>query len=297
MLLMNQYKQFIIYISITLILISIFIMPVEAYSEAQPEMQVHFIDVGQGDSMLIQTPSNKNILIDAGPPESGKKVVHYLKTHQIKKIDLLIATHPDIDHIGGLPQVMKSIKVSEILDSGKVHSTKTYARYLYQIRSQAIPVKIAKQNKKIKIDPLLDIRILNSSGKSKNNNQSSIALKLTYQDIDFLLMSDVEREQEKELMDKFNLQAEIIKVAHHGSNTSTSYGFLKHVKPKVAVLTYSKTNDFGHPVNRVIDNLYKMNALIYSTAAFGDVVITTDGKDYFVIPKRSPAEGILDKAN
>lgn len=295
MLIMSHFKQ----ISIIMIIISLLVVPTStAYSEAKPEMQVHFIDVGQGDSMLIQTPSNKNILIDAGPPKSGKRVVDYLKKHHIKKIDLLIATHPDIDHIGGLPLVMKSIKVSEILDSGKIHSTKTYARYLYQIRKHTIPIKIAKQNEKIKVDPLLDIRILNSSGESKNNNQSSIALKLTYGDVDFLLMSDVEREQEQALMDTFNLQAEIMKVAHHGSNTSTSFDFLKHVKPEVAVLTYSKTNDFGHPVNRVIENLYKIDAMIYSTAAFGNVVITTDGKDYFVIPEKNPAlEGILEKAN
>ncbi|MBM7601960.1 beta-lactamase superfamily II metal-dependent hydrolase [Virgibacillus halotolerans] len=294
---MNLFRQLSISITIFMIIISFFIMPASTYSEAQPEMQVHFIDVGQGDSMLIQTPSNKNILIDAGPPKSGKRVVNYLKKHHIKEIDLLIATHPDIDHIGGLPLVMKSVKVDQILDSGKMHSTKTYAKYLYQIRAQAIPFKIAKQKEKIEVDPLLDIRILNSSGQSKNNNQSSIALKLTYGDIDFLLMSDVEREQEKELLDKFDLEAEIIKVAHHGSNTSTSAEFLKHVKPKVAMLTYSKTNDFGHPVNRVIENLYKMDALIYSTAAFGNVVITTDGKDYFVIPEKNPAEGILEKAN
>jgi beta-lactamase superfamily II metal-dependent hydrolase len=278
-------------------IISILIIPTTTFSEAQPEMQVHFIDVGQGDSMLIQTPSNKNILIDAGPPKSGKKVVNYLKKHHINKIDLLIATHPDIDHIGGLPTVMKSVNVDQILDSGKMHSTKTYARYLYQIRAQAIPFKIAKQNHKIKIDPLLDIRILNSSGTSKNNNQSSIALKITYGNIDFLLMSDVERAQEKELLDKFDLNAEIIKVAHHGSNTSTSAEFLKRVKPEVAMLTYSKTNDFGHPVNRVIENLYRMDALIYSTAAFGDVVITTDGKDYFVIPEKNPSDAVLEKAN
>lgn len=291
---MNQFKQ----LSILMIIISLFIIPATTvHGEAHPQMVVHFIDVGQGDSMLIQTPSNKNILIDGGPPESGKKVVNYLKKQHIKKIDLLIATHPDIDHIGGLPQVMKSIEVNEILDSGKIHSTKTYAKYLYQIRKHAIPIKIAKQNQKIKLDPLLDIRVLNSSGKSKNNNQSSIALKLTYRDVDFLLMSDVEREQEKKLLDKFNLQAEIIKVAHHGSNTSTSFDFLKHVQPKIAMLTYSKTNDYGHPVNRVIKNLYKIDALIYSTAAFGNVVVITDGEDFFVSPEKNPMQGLLKKAN
>lgn len=276
---------------------TLFLTQAPIYSAENPEMDVHFIDVGQGDSILIETPSNKTILIDGGPPESGKKVVSYLEKRNIDKIDLLIATHPDIDHIGGLSHVIKNIKVSKILDSGKIHSTKTYARYLYQVRKHNIPIYIAKQNEEVKVDPLLKIQILNTSGKNKTNNQSSIALKVSYQEIDFLLMSDVERKQEKKLQERFNLEAEIMKVAHHGSNTSTSLEFLKHVKPKVAVLTYSKSNDFGHPVNRVIENLYKINALIYSTAAFGNVVITTDGKDYFVIPEKNPAEGILKRVN
>jgi beta-lactamase superfamily II metal-dependent hydrolase len=260
------------------------------------DMQVHFIDVGQGDSMLIQTPSDKTILIDGGPPEAGDKVVSYLKEQQIESIDLLIATHPDIDHIGGLPHVMKGIQVNHILDSGKLHTTRTYANYLQQIRKQNIPVQIAMENEKIKVDPELTILVLNTYGATKTNNQSSIALKLTYEEVDFLLMSDIEMEQEKELMEEHDLQAEIIKVAHHGSNTSTSYPFLREVNPETALLTYSAENDYGHPVDRVIDNLNKINATIYSTAAFGDVVIRTDGKSYVVLPDENPFHRMIKSA-
>lgn len=160
-------------------------------------MEVHFINVGQGDSIYIKTPNKKHILIDGGPPMAGKKVVRYLKGLGIDKIDLMIATHPDRDHIGGLPAVMKEFKVKEILDSGKLHITRAYANYINEVRKQEIPLKVAKAGKELPIDTLLDIRILNARGKHKNNNQSSIALKLSYNDIDFLLLGDIEDAQEK----------------------------------------------------------------------------------------------------
>lgn len=258
----------------------------------QANMDVHFIDVGQGDSILVQTPSDKNILIDGGPPEAGKEVVAFLEDHNVKKIDLLIATHPDIDHIGGLTRVLKSFEVERIIDSGKLHSTKTYAKYISQILKQRIPVEIAKQNALIKIDPLFKVRILNTHTGNKDNNESSIALKISFKETDFLLMGDVEKEQEKKLLKKYNLQSEIIKVAHHGSSTSTSTEFLEEVNPELAILTYSEKNDYGHPVDRVIENLIKVNAAIYSTAVFGDITISTDGESYVIIAEKNPTDNL-----
>lgn len=281
---------------ILFLLLFSFYPQIQVSAESQKVMDVHFIDVGQGDSIFIITPSDKTILIDGGPPEAGKKVAAYLEERNIEKIDLLIATHPDIDHIGGLPHIMKSFKISQVLDSGKLYSTKTYGKYLNQIWKEDIPVKIARKNEQVKIDPLLDIKILNSYEKNKNNNQSSIVLKISYKEIDFLLMSDVEMEQEKVLLKRQDLQSEIIKVAHHGSNTSTSLGFLKEVAPQAAILTYSIENDYGHPVDRVIENLYKVNATIYSTANYGDVVIRTNGNNYYILPQRSPINNLKQEA-
>ncbi|RIU88788.1 ComEC/Rec2 family competence protein [Oceanobacillus picturae] len=270
-------------------------LPVSA--EVKPGLlKVHFLDVGQGDSILMNTPSGKNILIDGGPPGSGKKIIAYLKEKQINRIDLLITTHPDIDHIGGLPQVLKKVKVKQVVDSGKLHTTRTYAKYIQQIIKHDIPVRLAEKNELLRIDPLLTIRILNTYGNSKNNNQSSIALKVTYDDIDLLLMSDVEMKQEKEFLKSYDVNAEIIKVAHHGSNTSSSLDFLKAVSPETAILTYSIENDYGHPVDRVIRNLYKVKSDIYSTAVFGDLEIRSDGKSYLVLPSRDPLSNIRKEA-
>lgn len=271
------------------------ISPLPAQGMTGELMQVHFIDVGQGDSILIETPADKTILIDGGPPDAGKTVVNYLKSMNIETIDLLIATHPDIDHIGGLPHVMKTFDVRQVIDSGKLHTTNTYTKYINEIWNREIPVEIANENETINIDPLMELKILNSYDKRKNTNQSSLVMKITYGEIDFLLMGDVEMEQEHELMNEHNVQAEILKVAHHGSNTSTSRKFLQKVNPQIAMLTYSAENDYGHPVNRVIENLHKQGISIYSTAAYGNVVLATDGVNYMIIPERTPF-GSLEKA-
>lgn len=264
------------------------------YAQEQAEMNVHFIDVGQGDSILIQTPSNKNILIDGGPPEAGKKVVSYLKDHNINNIDLLIATHPDIDHIGGLLHVMQKIKVNQLIDSGKFYTTRTYTKYINQIHQQKIPMITVKQNERIHIDPLLHIQVLNAYERKKNNNQSSIVLKVQFNDISFLFMSDVENKQEKKMIEKYDLQADFVKIAHHGSRTSSSLPFLQAVNPEVALITYSKENDYGHPVSQVIKNLDRLNTMIYSTAVYGDIMISTDGTSYFIHPDKSPIDGLLE---
>ncbi|WP_242985956.1 ComEC/Rec2 family competence protein [Oceanobacillus zhaokaii] len=261
-------------------------------SDSKSELEVHFIDVGQGDSILIQTPTEKTILIDGGPPKAGKRVVDYLNKLGIKQIDLLIATHPDVDHIGGLKKVMKEVAVKQVIDSGKLHFTNTYASYALEIRKQGIPIKVAKINEPILLDPDVKIKVLNANSKNKTNNQSSLVLKVSYKEVDFLLMGDVEMEQEKTLLEKHNLEAEIVKIAHHGSDTSTSYQFLHEVNPQIAILTYRIGNDYGHPVERVIDNLDRIDAQIYSTGVFGNLRILTNGEDYMIIPEKSPTENI-----
>lgn len=269
------------------------ISPVQVCSSEKADMNVHFIDVGQGDSILIETPSNKVILIDGGPPKAGEKVVSYLKKHDIEKIDVVIATHPDYDHIGGLIEVIQSFEIEQIIDSGKLHSTKTYLLYINQIRKNNIPINFVKKNDRLHVDRLLQIQVLNSFTKNKTNNQSSIVLKVTYDEVDFLFMGDAEHKQEKQLLQQ-DIDAEFVKIGHHGSKTSSSFAFLDQVSPSVAMLTYKKSNKYGHPVSRVISHLNRMNVQIYSTAVFGNVVIRTNGEDYFILPEKNPLEGLLE---
>lgn len=260
------------------------------YSHSKAAMSVHFIDVGQGDSIFIKTPTNKHILIDGGHLTAGEKVVNYLHQQNVQTIDLLIATHPHIDHIGGLIDVIDAFTIDQIVDSGQIHVTKTFAQYMGRILRDSIPLSIVQRGDIISIDPFLTIEVLNSYNVGESINNSSIVLKITYDQLTLLFMSDLEEAKEKSLLEDHLLDAHIIKVAHHGSQTSSTKSFIEQVNPQVAILTYGKDNRFGHPTSRVIKNYAAIDALIYSTAVFGDIVIETSGKDYFVMPKKSPLD-------
>lgn len=271
-------------------------IPVQVISAEHDAMYVHFINVGQGDSILIQTPENKHILIDGGPPASGKKVVRYLKKHNVEKIDLMIATHPDIDHIGGLKKVLKSIPVKRAMDIGKVHPTKTFMGYMYQLFEQKIPLVIAEEGERLDVSKDVELKVLNAYDSGENNNEASLVLQLGYGSIDFLFMGDVGKKEENHLVEKYDIEADIVKIGHHGSKTSTSLSFLEAVNPKTAFITYRQGNKYGHPVDRVIRNLHSIDAQIFSTGVYGNIIVETDGKSYIVLPERSPIDG-LNHAN
>ncbi|MFD1067290.1 ComEC/Rec2 family competence protein [Oceanobacillus locisalsi] len=268
--------------------------PIQAAQE-MPAMKVHFINVGQGDSILIETPLDRTILIDGGPPEAGEAVVDYIKELRINEIDLMIATHPDVDHIGGLVRVLDEVEVGGVLDIGKLHPTKTFASYMNRIRDLQIPMTVAEKDTPIEIDPMISMDIWNAAQPLTSPNASSLVIKLNYGETDMLFMGDVGKKEEKEMMKKHDVDAEVIKIGHHGSNTSSSMPFLKAVDPEFAFLTYSKDNNYGHPVPRVIDHLNDIHALIYSTAALDSITVETDGNTLMVNPKMNPIQKFVDE--
>jgi competence protein ComEC len=245
----------------------------------------HFIDVGQGDSILIITPNKKTILIDGGKNAAGEKVVAYLRKVGVSTVDLLVATHPDADHIGGLEDVIRNFSIGKVLDSGRVHTSQTYIDYLALIDAKNIPFEIVHEGRVIPLDEDIQILTLNSSTGNEDNNESSIVLKINYGQIDFLLTGDAEVEQEREMVETYNVEAEILKVGHHGSNTSSSQLFLDEVKPKVSILSYGEGNYYGHPVPEIVQRLKAIGSNIYSTAISGDIIVTTNGQTYSVSAK------------
>ncbi|HZG70379.1 MAG TPA: S-layer homology domain-containing protein [Chondromyces sp.] len=250
------------------------------------EMFAHFIDVGQGDAILIQTPNGKTILVDGGKRSAGEKVVAYLKKAGVSSIDVLVATHPDADHIGGLIDVLEQIPVKKVLDSGKAHTTETYYEFLSLIDSKNIPFEVPKTGQALAIDPSLKVEVLNSGNRnSSDNNENSIVLKATYGGVSFLLTGDAGVDIEDEMMSKFDLKSTILKAGHHGAKTSTSQAFVNEVKPEVAILSYGKDNSYGHPTSEVVSRLKAAGSKLYSTAESGDIVVRTDGKIYTVFSK------------
>lgn len=162
-----------------------------------------------------------------------------------------------------------------------------------EIKKNDIPFSSANQEDYIMLDPSVFIQILNTSESNKDtNNESSIVLNVIYDEVSFLFMADVGIEQERKMMKQYDLEADILKVGHHGSNTSSSKDFIEAVQPRMAILTYSKNNDFGHPVKRVIRNLQSIDTSIYSTAVYGDVVIHTNGKQNYLFTDRAPLENL-----
>ncbi|MFC2947695.1 helix-hairpin-helix domain-containing protein [Virgibacillus sediminis] len=245
------------------------------------ETEAHFIDVGQGDSTLVISPTGHTMLIDGGKRSAGDEVVAYLQEQGIDTIDLLVATHPDADHIGGLIDVLEQIQVNQVLDSGTPHTTQTYMDYLTLIEEKNIPFQVAWTGQTIPFDENLDLQVLNSSEDSSDSNESSIVLKLSHGSVDMMLTGDADDDAEQRMVDKFDVEAEILKVGHHGSYTSTSSSFLLEVDPEIGVLSYGE-NSYGHPDADVVNRLWDYGTDLYSTCDSDDIVVDTNG-NYFTV--------------
>ncbi|UXJ68285.1 MBL fold metallo-hydrolase [Lysinibacillus fusiformis] len=250
------------------------------------EMRVHFIDVGQGDSILIESPNGKTMLIDGGVKGAGQQVVSYLRELGVNKLDQVVATHPDADHIGGLIPVLQTIPIEQFYDSGKVHTSQTFEEMLMAIDQKNIPYYVPKTGDLIEFDKDVTVKVLNANEHATDNNDASIVLKVAYGNVSFLLTGDAGIALEKEMMQN-DVTATILKAGHHGSNTSSSEEFIRAVKPEVTILSYGEDNKYGHPHAEVVDRLQAMGSNIYATAESGTIIVATDGVNYTVNGKEA----------
>lgn len=247
------------------------------------ETIVHFIDVGQADSIYIELPDENDILIDAGNRADGRLVVDYLKYHGVDDIELLIATHPHEDHIGGLPDVYNAFIVEQTIDSGYLTDTQTSSKF--QAAATAEGNYIADNYQYFTYGTVaLDILTGNQTWGS-NANDYSVVCRLDCGDIEFLFTGDAETPVEDILTG--DLSAEILKVGHHGSTSSSSQSFLDKVDPEVAIISVGEGNTYGHPHQETLDKLENIGATIYRTDLNGTVVVTTDGTTYEVISDKN----------
>ncbi|MGM9986753.1 MAG: ComEC/Rec2 family competence protein [Bacillaceae bacterium] len=248
-----------------------------ASTQLPQRLKVYFLDVGQGDAILLIFPNHKSMLVDGGPPEHAQQLISKIHNYGVKKLDLVVSTHPDIDHIGGLISVIQEIPVKRIMDSGKRHDSFTYYSYLKSVHSKQVPFYIAREGQYIPLDPMVSIRVLNNGEEKRENNESSIILKVSFGNADFLLTGDADVEIEERVAEKYDVRADVLKVGHHGSYTSSSSFFLKQVQPTFAVITYEHGNDYNHPHRSVVNRLKKNNIQILRTAKLGDIKVETDG--------------------
>ncbi|MGC6508465.1 MAG: helix-hairpin-helix domain-containing protein [Myxococcota bacterium] len=267
-------------------------------------LDVEVLDIGQGDSILIQTPAGKVVLIDGG---TGKKdVVPMLKERDINTINLLVGTHAHADHIGGLDEVISSVTVKNYMDNGLPHTTKTYEKVMGLIETKDIPYLTAVNGREFNLDDGIKISVIHPQDRPLRNtrsdlNSNSVVLRLTHGDNCFLFTGDAEEPTEDILVQKGLEPCQVLKVAHHGSNHSSSAHFLNAVKPEIALISAGQNNRYNHPGDETLSRLERVGATIYRTDVMGTIHLQSDGKQVRVLkssghakPKPEPETNIDD---
>ncbi|MBN8724568.1 MAG: MBL fold metallo-hydrolase [Acidobacteria bacterium] len=253
------------------------------------QLKVHMLDIGQGDSILIVTPEKKAILVDAGLVKAGDKVIETLEKYGISQIDLMVATHPHADHIGGMPKVLKAVPVKAFLDSGQEHPTATYEKLLTTVKEEVGKLTVARAGQNFELDSGIKIKILGPSKpllekvSGSVENANSVIMLLTYGDFRMIFTGDSEDETEERLLEKnFDLKAQVLKVAHHGSQYASSDEFLEKVSPEVALISCGEDNNYGHPSPPTLEKFKKAKVKVYRTDLQGEITVISDGKNYQV---------------
>lgn len=249
-------------------------------------LEVIFFDVGQGEAIFIKSPHNHQVLIDGGPDKTileriGKEMPFWDRT-----IDLIILSHPSADHLKGLLKVLERYEVERILWTGIEVDTFIYQEWLRLINQEGAEIFIAQAGQKIKLGPKIFLDVLNPSENLKGQkikrgraiNNTSIVARLVHNQNSFLLTADIERQVERELKDRKDLGSEVLKIAHHGSRTSSSLEFIETVSPEIAIISVGKGNRHNHPHQEVLERLEKFDIKILRTDLDGDIKISSDGE-------------------
>lgn len=247
----------------------------------QETLAVHFIDVGQGDSILLDL-GHIEVLIDGGDKSPG--VVSYIDDYVDGPLEVMVATHPHADHIGGLIAVLDAFEVYKILLNGDTSTSQTYSQFMSAVNSEGAEVSVYGRGLVFGIDSL-DFDVLHPVDLSGTINNNSLVLSLSYGQVDFLFTGDAEQEAEASMLaDGVVPDVEILKIGHHGSRTASSIEFLQAAKPECAIYMAGEGNSYGHPHEETITNLCRVGAEIYGTDIHGTITVTTNGVTYNVLP-------------
>ena len=254
--------------------------PTQAPTEPPLEgLTVHFIDVGQADCALLEC-DGEYAIIDAGYPERADKVVEYMAGLGVEALDLLVATHPHGDHIGGLPTVLDAYPVETVWSSELPFSNDYTRSFQNAVALQRVPLTVPEIGDVFELGDATITVIGPVRMDYEDVNNISLVLMVQYGDIRFLFTGDMERDAEEELLDSgADVKADVLKVGHHGSYTSTSYRFLYEVEPTYAVICVGGNNEYGHPHDEPMSRLQDADVTIYRTDKMYDIVAVTDGKD------------------
>lgn len=263
--------------------------------DAEGTLRVHYIDVGQGDCALIQTPDRKNILIDAGNPENYEAINAYLKAQKVEKLDVMMVTHPHSDHMGSAEKILKNYVVDRVYLPKVAHNTQLFQNFMKALDEKGLKANAAHAGIEIPAGSAVTIELFSpTEGKTYNElNDYSPITRITYGETSFLFTGDGENEDEQDAIAQagLKLKSDVLKVGHHGSDTSTGDLFLSIVNPQYAVISVGKDNSYGHPSETTLDKL--KNKTVFRTDQEGNVVAISDGQGISFITQNS---GRLDAA-
>jgi len=261
---------------------------------------VTFASVGQGDAALIVSPTGKTVLVDGGPPEGSERLLQVLQKRKVSTIDLIILTHPHLDHLGGLAQVLRTLPVRMFLDAGFPSTSPPYTALLQLLGERGTVVKNATIGRSIDLGDGATLTLLGPPSPFLANtrsdvNANSVVARLLWRGRTALLTGDSEPEAERALLNRNAaaleiLRAELLKVAHHGGRHSSTEPFLRAVSPQIAVISVGPGNDYGHPTAEAMGRITALGATIYRTDQQGDItVLSHDGQPWQVTTAAAPA--------
>lgn len=244
-------------------------------------LRAHFLDVGQGDSVFIELPNDETMLIDSGENYHGASIIEYIEDCGHDKIDYLVGTHPHSDHIGSMAYIVRNFDIGSVYLPNASTNTYTYEKLLEAVKKKGLKIKTGKSGVNVLSDSEdnLEINILApvTTKDVKNLNNTSIVLKIKYGSTGFLFTGDAETAELKTI--KGDISADVLKVGHHGSDTSTPQNFLDSVNPKIAVISCGMNNDYGHPHQKTLKRLENKGCEIHRTDLEHTIAVTSDGEN------------------
>lgn len=252
-----------------------------AAPNTEGKLIVHFLDIGQGDSVFIELPNGKTMLVDAGENYHGQGIIDYVQTAGYKQLDYVVATHPHEDHIGSMPYIVRNFEVGSIYMPDVTANTATFESLLKAIKDKNLRIKNGRTGVHVIRDGELTADIIAPDKPDESNlNNSSIVMLLTFGNVSFLLTGDAETKELNAI--RADMHATVLKAGHHGSKTSTTQTLLKKISPDVTAISCGKNNDYGHPHAEVLKMLKSANSTVYRTDRDKTVIMTTDGSSLTV---------------
>lgn len=246
------------------------------------ELTVSFFDVGQGDAIYIESPGGSDVLIDGGATQDVMRARAQVEPFWDRTIDAIIATHPDADHIGGLVDVLERTHVDMVGVSGVERDTEVFQAFRREMEQERARVEVLERGMRITIDEYVVLTVLAPHGGTNQTdvNEMSIVARLDYGDTSFLFTGDAPRSVERTLLQRYiEIDADVLKVGHHGSDTSTSSEFVSAVSPATAVISVGADNRYGHPTQNVLDTLEENEVHVLRTDTAGTISFTSDGTE------------------